>query len=529
MTINEQRADALEETESLAAQLNSAFNGPQDATVIHTQDRAYVLEQIDAYAEKHKENLIIWKDRHDRHGFVRKSRRSSMGGIYQVRSFQEDVKERTEFNFAIADLAEISAFHGCQDALGWYQETRIDSFVFCVDAETLEDVNSGLLMLYYKCDGMKKASHLILVIEDDGEQELSGVLDGRVTHINVQTPGVADIRQICITEFEKAGKETVPDELMEALPCLKGMDSAALRKELKKQLEATAYDVSELRTRFMQQKFAALGSGALEYEEIREQPSCGGLDILKEWIDGRSALFSEKAKAFGLEAPKGVLLLGPPGTGKSLAARNMAWVMHLPLLNFRISGLLSCFLGGTEKNADRMFRVLDDIGPCVLFIDEIEKLFAGAGSGGNAHETSKHFLSQLLTWMNDRKSEVFVVGASNWLTEVPVEMTRAGRFDAIFYVGLPGEKAREEIFTIHLEKRHQKMPENMEEVVKKSAGYSGAEIGEVVKNAALAAFRRDADCVTEDDLLTALPQVQPLASTRADDIYNMAKIGHQLG
>ncbi|HJJ36606.1 MAG TPA: ATP-binding protein, partial [Methanocorpusculum sp.] len=135
----------------------------------------------------------------------------------------------------------------------------------------------------------------------------------------------------------------------------------------------------------------------------------------------------------------------------------------------------------------------------------------------------------LLTWMNDRKSEVFVVAASNWLTEVPAEMTRAGRFDAVFYVGLPGDKAREEILRIHLANHHQNKIRNLDEVVQKTAGYSGAELAEVVKNAALSAFLRGADAVAPSDLLNAIPQVQPLAQTRAADIAKMASVGHQLG
>lgn len=232
-------------------------------------------------------------------------------------------------------------------------------------------------------------------------------------------------------------------------------------------------------------------SGILEYYSSFEGfESLGGLEELKSWLKKRANSFTQHAREFGLPEPKGVLLLGVPGCGKSMCAKVVAAEWHKPLLRLDIGRIFGGLVGSSEENMRRAIKVAESVSPCILWLDEIEKGFAGVQGGGDSGVTARVF-GTLLTWMQEKTKPVFVVATANDIRQLPPELLRKGRFDEIFFVDLPAEEEREEIFKIHIQKR--KNPVNFldkqweglkfKDFAKQAEGFSGAEIEQVIVSA----------------------------------------------
>ena len=253
--------------------------------------------------------------------------------------------------------------------------------------------------------------------------------------------------------------------------------------------------------------------GLLEYYPVDEGLSqVAGLAGLKSWLGRRRGVVSDPRKAaeFGLSFPKGVLLLGVPGCGKSLCAKAVAHEWGLPLLKLDPGNLYDKYIGDSEKNFKRAMQTAERMAPIVLWIDELEKAFASA-SGDADGGVSNRIFGSFLSWLQDRKGDVFVVATSNDVSKLPPEFIRKGRFDEIFFVDLPKPAAREEIFRIHLRKR--KQDEKSFDVVKLAAatdGFSGAEIEESIVSAMYGAFA-DGRALATADLLSEAAKTRPLA------------------
>lgn len=226
--------------------------------------------------------------------------------------------------------------------------------------------------------------------------------------------------------------------------------------------------------------------GNLEYYEPEQMMTdIGGLDNLKDWLDRRNKAFSQEAADFGLDAPRGIMLLGLPGTGKSLAAKAVANTWQMPLLRLDMGRIFGGIVGQSESNMRAALNIAETIAPCVLWIDEIEKGMSGMqSSGATDGGTTSRVLGTFLTWMQEKKKPVFVVATANNISPLPPELLRKGRVDEIFFVDLPTKKERCEIINIHLNKRNRSLPENdVETIAEKSLGYTGAEIEEAIKDA----------------------------------------------
>jgi len=261
-------------------------------------------------------------------------------------------------------------------------------------------------------------------------------------------------------------------------------------------------------------------SGVLEYFESQEHfEDIGGLDILKAWLGNRALAFTEKAQRFGLPAPRGILLLGVQGCGKSLTCKAVAQLWRLPLLRLDVGRIFSGLVGSSEQNIRRAIQMAETVSPCVLWLDEIEKGLAGVQSSGlaDAGVTARVFAT-LNTWMQEKTKPVFVVATANDISQLPPELLRKGRFDEIFFVDLPAEDEREEIFAIHLRKR-KRDPEAfaLGGLAAASDGFSGAEIEQAVISGLLEAFEQQRE-VTTEDILAALHQTVPLSVTMREDI-----------
>jgi SpoVK/Ycf46/Vps4 family AAA+-type ATPase len=257
-------------------------------------------------------------------------------------------------------------------------------------------------------------------------------------------------------------------------------------------------------------------SGILDYYQTSENldSSVGGLDNLKQWLKLRSKAFERRAKDFGLKEPKGLLLLGVPGTGKSLTAKSIASEWNQPLLKLDIGKVFQAEVGSSESNIRQAIFTAEAIAPCVLWIDEIEKGLSTSGGEKDGGTNSRVF-STILTWMQEKTKPVFVVATANNISNLPPELLRKGRFDEIFFIDLPTQKERENIFNIHLTKNGQSGITNFEALSKKSKYFNGAEIEEVVKEAMFSAYieSNEDPKVKLSHLLSACAQIVPLAIT----------------
>ena len=273
-------------------------------------------------------------------------------------------------------------------------------------------------------------------------------------------------------------------------------------------------------------------SSILEIIDFKEKiEEIGRLEGLKEWLSSKAQVFRrlDEAKKFGVDTPKGVLLVGMPGCGKSLAAKASARLFNVPLLRLDIGRLLGKYVGESEHNMRVALKTAESISPCILWIDEIEKAFAGIDQNGGASDITKRLFGQFLTWLQEKENTVFVVATANDITAFPPEFLRKGRFDEVFFIDFPNEEERERIFEIHLEKRG-KMSEdiNLKELAEETEGYCGADIEEIVKNAVENKFILETENeedkkITTNDLLEATKNIDSLTNILADKIEVLKK------
>jgi hypothetical protein len=270
-------------------------------------------------------------------------------------------------------------------------------------------------------------------------------------------------------------------------------------------------------------KARALGDdGLLEYvPPALNAAQLGGFDRLESWLDRARIGFSPEAAALELPAPRGVLLVGVQGCGKSLAARVIARRWGLPLLGLDIGRLFDKFVGESERRFRRAIEIAESLAPVVLWIDEIEKGLAPAGSGDADGGLSRRLFGSFLTWMQEKQREVFVVATANDLGRLPAELLRKGRFDEVFFVDLPERDERSQILGIHLRRHHQDPAAfDVGAVAEATAGFSGAELERLVVNALLRSLqeRRPAD---QQLLLEEAAALVPLSVSRAEEINRL--------
>lgn len=273
-------------------------------------------------------------------------------------------------------------------------------------------------------------------------------------------------------------------------------------------------------------------SGVLEYFAANEAfKDIGGLDQLKDWLKKRGEAFTEEARQFGLPEPRGIMLIGVPGCGKSLCAKAIAAEWDKPLLRLELGSLFSANLGSSEENIRKATRIAESISPAILWIDEIEKGFSGTGSGGDNGTTGRVFAT-FVTWMQEKTKPVFVVATANDISRLPPELVRKGRFDEIFFVDLPDLRERERIFEIHLtklmtDKRFQeqlKLGLRLAEMAERTEHFSGAEIEQVVIAALFDAFlvrKKDREAPIAPLLLQNINVTTPLALTMGTSISGL--------
>lgn len=265
-------------------------------------------------------------------------------------------------------------------------------------------------------------------------------------------------------------------------------------------------------------------SGCLEFMELNvDMESVGGLENLKEWMAISKNAYSIEARKENVPMPKGLLMVGVPGCGKSLTAKAVASTWNFPLIRLDISAAFGGVVGQSESNIRDALKIAEAASPCVLFIDEIEKGLAGAGGSGDLDSgVTQRVFGTILTWLNDVEKPVFVVATSNNLSNLPPELKRKGRFDEIFFLDLPDSRSRMEILNIHLKKWAPKLlgSGSLDKVVKITGDFTGAELESIVKDAKKLAFSRS-EPVGESHLLEKAKSCTPMAKSMMDDIEEM--------
>lgn len=257
-------------------------------------------------------------------------------------------------------------------------------------------------------------------------------------------------------------------------------------------------------------------TGLLEVMEVNDTINdIGGLDVLKEWLTKRSKCFSEDARKFGIKPPRGLLLVGVPGTGKSLTAKVTASILNRPLLRLDVGKIFGSYVGESESNVHKCLNISEAVAPCCLFIDEFEKFFS---LKSDSHDTSKHVFSIFLTWLQEKTSDVFIVATANNVDEIPSAMLRSGRFDKLFWVDLPNDEQRIEIIDIHLSKVNRNSKDfDMDKLVEVSKNFTGAEIKTWIEEGLVYSFNKGNELNTQD-LVETSELIIPIAQLTADEI-----------
>jgi SpoVK/Ycf46/Vps4 family AAA+-type ATPase len=279
----------------------------------------------------------------------------------------------------------------------------------------------------------------------------------------------------------------------------------------------------DLETILEEKKQIIRKSGLLEYYEHREEFSdVGGMGILKDWLVKRRNAFSSRARDFGLPLPKGILLIGVPGTGKSLTAKAVGALWQMPLLRLDVGKIFGGLVGSSEENMRSVIKTAEAIAPAVLWIDELEKGFSGTASSGQTDGgTTSRVFASFITWLQEKTTPVFVIATANNVQQLPPELLRKGRFDEIFFCDLPDREDRAQILDIHVRKKKRDPGQfDMDKLVEATVDFSGAELEQAVVAALYDAFDTGNDLTTEG-LLSTLKEIVPLAITMREQIEMM--------
>ena len=372
----------------------------------------------------------------------------------------------------------------------------------------------------------------IIIVDEDvnvpkGLEKFTSIID-------IETMDETTINQYIQDFAQKNNARIYWDDLGDLSISLKGLTKLDLDHVLNMMLEENYGAISKGANQIIIREKGQIikKSSILEIIDFKEKiEEIGGLEGLKEWLSSKAQVFRrlDEAKKFGVDTPKGVLLVGMPGCGKSLAAKASARLFNVPLLRLDIGRLLGKYVGESEHNMRVALKTAESISPCILWIDEIEKAFAGIDQNGGASDITKRLFGQFLTWLQEKENTVFVVATANDITAFPPEFLRKGRFDEVFFIDFPNEEERERIFEIHLEKRGKMSDDiNLKELAEETEGYCGADIEEIVKNAVESKFVMETENeedkkLTTNDLLEATKNIDSLTNILADKIEVLKK------
>ncbi len=334
---------------------------------------------------------------------------------------------------------------------------------------------------------------------EDIEAQIADVIEAVKDNPNIDTELEDDMREMLV----RSAQGLTMDEI-----------ESALARALVEDKKLTVDKIIEEKKQIVRK------TGMLEfYPSASKLSDVGGLDLMKEWLTKRSKSFTDAAIEYGVPYPKGVMIIGIQGCGKSLVAKAVSTAWNLPMLKMDVGRIFGSLVGQSEDNMRRAIRIAESLAPCVLWIDELEKGFAGMSSGGVSDSgTTARVFSTFLTWMQEKTKPVFLIATGNNVEALPPELMRKGRFDEIFFVDLPDKAEREEIFKIHLKKRNRDPKKfKVKELAELSFGFSGAEIEQLVIGALNHAFFEDREVTFKDIKEEAGKQI-PLSRMMAEEV-----------
>lgn len=342
-------------------------------------------------------------------------------------------------------------------------------------------------------------------------------LENYITVFDVPNPSLTEIVNI-IKKFSDEYELDIEKDIIDELALsFKGLNEFQIKQTLNLAYQDNGMiDLNDKALILDEKEQLIKKAGRLEMVNYKEtMEDIGGLENLKEWLDFKASIFKnlDKAMKFGVDVPKGILIVGMPGCGKSLTAKATARLFEMPLVRLDIGRLLGKYVGESEENMRKALKLSESISPCVLWIDEIEKAFSGIGGSDGTGVTTRLF-GQFLTWMQEKENTVFIVATANDISCIPPEFLRKGRFDELFFIDLPNEDERRKILEIHLKKRNKMNSDiDLEDLMWKTEGYSGADLEAVVKETIEKAFINRKDNVTTADLLDSIENIKSISET----------------
>jgi AAA+ superfamily predicted ATPase len=364
---------------------------------------------------------------------------------------------------------------------------------------------------------LRQQPHTLVITAADWQPPRD--LDECITLLDLPLPNQQEIEAL-LRNIAQACGQSLDRELLEQLShSCSGLSEQRIRQVAARGLASRGeLGLADLEEVLEEKRQAIARSELLEYCPTEATPAdIGGLDALKRWLEQRHMAFSDDARRYGLPLPRGVLLVGPQGTGKSLTAKAIAHSWSMPLLRLDVGRLFAGLVGASEARTRDMIQRAEAMAPCVLWIDEIDKGFGAAGDGRSDGGTSQRVLASLLTWMAEKSSAVFVVATANGVEKLPPELLRKGRFDEIFLLDLPDATERNAILDLQLRRRRPDHRLPLEVVVDRTAGFSGAELEQVVIEAMHQAFSEQRE-FGESDLISASAQLVPLSRTAREQL-----------
>lgn len=353
-------------------------------------------------------------------------------------------------------------------------------------------------------------------------QQIPIELEKEVVVLDFALPSLVELDRVLSQQLDKTRQNRLSNEGREKLlKASLGLTQDEAEKVYRKaQVKRGKITEAEVDIVLSEKKQLIRRNGILEFiEEDETIDAVGGLEELKGWLVQRSGAFSERARTYGLPQPKGMLILGVPGCGKSLIAKTTSRLWGLPLLRLDMGRVYDgSMVGRSEANLRGALKTAESISPAILFIDELDKAFSGAGSGDSDGGTSSRIFGSFLTWMQEKTSPIFVMATANRIEKLPGEFLRKGRFDEIFFVDLPTQSEREAVFRIHLSKRNRDLERfDLEQLSKVADGFSGAEIEQALIAAMYDAFAQNRE-FTQLDIIAAIKATLPLSRTMTEQV-----------
>lgn len=348
-------------------------------------------------------------------------------------------------------------------------------------------------------------------------------LENYITVFDIPLPSTTEILKI-IENFIEDLKITVDRETIDEIALsFKGLNEFQIKQILNLAYQDGGCIDKEDKLLILKEKEQFIKkAGMLEIVNFTETiDDIGGLENLKEWLKKKAKVFAnlDKAIKFGVDVPKGIMIIGMPGCGKSLTAKATASLFEIPLVRLDVGRLLGKYVGESEQNMRKALQLSEAISPCVLWIDEIEKAFAGVGGDGGGNEVTTRLFGQFLTWMQEKENTVFIVATANDISKMPPEFLRKGRFDELFFVDLPNGEERRKILDIHLKKR-KKWNKKIDSIalIKETNGFNGADLEAVVKDTIESAFIDGKESITTEDLLKSVKDTKSISKTLSSKI-----------